>query len=150
MLQDFKCAERNQQDTSDDASPDDDVSPAASTLSLPPLNLLASMRDSSDEEGDKHSLPQQQCVTAHIMRNFAKHRQAANHIPSARSDKLRKFLHSQRIFAKDATNVALSNDMPDNEDEEAEPAKRRHLEFHLRPGSHASPHETPMATPWQF
>jgi hypothetical protein len=63
------------------------------------------------------------------MRNLAKHRQAANHIPSTRSGQLRKLHHTQRILAKDALNMILSDDMPDNEEEEVESAKRRHLKW---------------------
>ena len=51
MLEEFQCVERSQPDASDDAPPADDASPAPTTLSIPPLNLLASMQDSSDEEG---------------------------------------------------------------------------------------------------
>ena len=40
---------------------------------------------------------------------------------------LRKLHHTQHILANDAPNLILSNDMPDNEDEEVEPAKQRHL-----------------------
>ena len=45
--------------------------------------------------------------------------------PAARSS----LHHSQRILAKDELNSILSNDMPDNEDEQAAPAKRRHLSW---------------------
>jgi len=61
------------------------------------------------------------------MRNLEKLRQAANHIPSARSKKRRKLHHTQRILAKDDTNSILSNDMPDNEDAEVEAEKQRRL-----------------------
>ena len=54
---------------------------------------------------------------------------AAIPIPSTRSEKLRKRNHTQRILAKDEMNSILSDDMPDNEDKEADTAKRRHLNW---------------------
>ena len=78
------------------------------------------MRDSSDEEGAKSLLSQQRRITAQTMHNWTKHRQAANHIPCTRSEKLRKLHRTQRTLAKDNPNSILSNDMPDNEDKEAD------------------------------
>ena len=198
LLRDFQCVERNLQDASADALLADNALPTATTLSIPPLNLLASMRDSSDEENAKSLLPKQRRITAQIMRNSEKLRQgvgagararaaavsgasagrevgtgsstgagtglgagdepqvgtgagagagallgagaggggegtaavstAGIPIPCTRSEMLRKLHHSQRILAKDPNSI-LSNDMPDNEDKQADPAKRRHLSW---------------------
>ena len=195
LLQNFQCVERNLQEVSADAPIADNALPTI-TLSIPPLNLLASMHDSSDEENAKSLLPKQRRITAKIMSNSEKLRQgvgagararaaavsgasagrevgtgsstgagtglgagdeaqvgagagagagalpgagagggrggtaaasaAAIPIPCTRSEKLRKLHHSQRILAKDPNSI-LSNDMSDNEDEQAAPAKRRHL-----------------------
>jgi hypothetical protein len=73
------------------------------------------MQDSSDEQGAESLLPQQRRITAQIMRSLEKHLQAVNHIPSTRSEKLRKLHHTQRILAKGAPNSILSNDMPGND-----------------------------------
>ena len=93
------------------------------------------MRDSSDEEGAKFLSSQQRRITAQIMRNLEKLRQAANHIPSTRSEKLH---HTQHILAKDDLNSILSNDMPDNEEQKQTQRNNATSNGPLRPGSHAS------------
>ena len=76
-------------------------------------------------------MAQQRRITAQIMRSLEEIRQAANHMPSTRSEKLRKRHHTQRILAKDDTNSILSNDNPDNEDLEGDPdpEKQSHLKW---------------------
>ena len=53
---------------------------------------------------------------------------AAIPIPCTRSETLRKLHHSQRVLAKDPNSIS-SNDMPDNEDEQAAAAKRHHVSW---------------------
>ena len=55
---------------------------------------------------------------------------AANHAPSTRSEKLRKLHHTQRIPAKDAVNSNHCDDMPNNNDEEADPENQRHVKWY--------------------
>ena len=76
--------ERNLQDANADAPLADNALPTT-TLSFPPLNLLASMRDSSDEENAKSLLPKQWRITAQIMRNSETLRQGVGAGANARA-----------------------------------------------------------------
>ena len=60
----------------------------------------------------------------------SEHRQAEANISNSSSTNLKKFHHTQRIASKAAAPISvLNNDMPNNEDEQAAPAKRHHLKL---------------------
>ena len=59
---------------------------ATSSLSLPPLDLLASMPDSSEEDGDKPALTPQRRIPAQNIRQWAQHQQAEATILNSRKE----------------------------------------------------------------
>ena len=79
LLREYQCVEVAPPDVVGDAAapvPDAAAAPVV-TLFLPPLNLLATMQNSSEEEGDTTTWPTQARLTSHIMRKWAPHLQAA-------------------------------------------------------------------------
>src|SRR6056300_624009 len=80
------------------------------------------MQNSSEEEGITR--PPQARITSQIMRNWAPHLTAAANSVSTRSTKVNQLHKLQRIRAKVAVPASiLGDDMPDNEDDNAERAK---------------------------
>ena len=80
-------------------SPDAAEAPVV-TLLLPPLNLLATMQNSSEEEGNTPTRPRQARVTSQIMSNWAPHLTAAANGKSNRSKMVNHLHQMQRIPAK--------------------------------------------------
>jgi len=98
--------------------------PNVVTLLLPPLNLLATMQNSSEEEGNTSTRPTQARLTSQIMLNWAPHLTAAANGISNRSTTLNQLHQMQRIPAKVAAPTSiLGDDMPDNEGADASPNK---------------------------
>jgi len=82
------------------------------------------MQNSSEEEGNTHTRPQQARITSQIMSHWAPHLTAAANSVSTRSTKVNQLHKLQRIRAKVAAPASiLGDDMPDNEDDNAERAK---------------------------
>jgi hypothetical protein len=97
---------------------DDD---SARPLSLPPLNLLASLRARQVEENGKAavrpSLPAQRQVTKRIMQNRLLHQQMLRNPPTARMRDVHMLHHTQSVPIIDE-NSALRGNMPQRNDEE--------------------------------
>ncbi len=126
LLREYQCVEVAPPDVVGDAAapvPDAAAAPVV-TLFLPPLNLLATMQNSSEEEGNTTTWPTQARLTSHIMRKWAPHLQAAANSICNRSKQVNELHQLQRIPAKVAAPTSiLGNDMPDNEDDNAVKAK---------------------------
>ena len=105
-------------------------------LPLPPLNLLATMQNSSEEEGNTP----------------APHLKAAANGVSNRSKMVNQLHQMQRIPAKAAAPTSiLGNDMPDNEDADA--ARTKH--FNCAPPAFITclsslQHDTVMTFPFDW
>ena len=101
------------------------VLPLSKMPSLPPLNLLATMQNSTEEEGNTNTRPRQARITSQIMSHWAPHLTAAANGIGTRSTKVNQLHQLQRIPAKVAAPTSiLGEDMPpDNKDENAERAK---------------------------
>ena len=98
--------------------------PNVVTLLLPPLNLLATMQNSSEEEGNTNTRPRQARITSQIMSHWAPHLTSAANGISFRRTKVNQMHQLQRIPAKAAAPTSiLRDDMPDNEDANAEREK---------------------------
>jgi hypothetical protein len=106
---------------------DDD---SARPLSLPPLNLLASLRVRQDEDhgevAARPSLPPQRQVTKHIMQTWTLHEQMLRNPPSDRMRDVHMLHHTQSVPMLDETS-ALHGDMPQRNDEEG--GKQPRLSF---------------------
>jgi hypothetical protein len=106
---------------------DDD---SARPLSLPPLNLLASLRVRQDEENGevaaRPSLPPQRQVTKHIMHTWTMHEQMLRNPPTDRMCDVHMLHHTQSVPMLDATS-ALHSNMPQHNDEEG--GKQPRLSF---------------------
>ena len=122
LLSEYQCVEVSPDVVGDAAAQAPDAAEApVVTLLLPPLNLLATMQNSSEEEGNTITRPPQPRITSQIMRNWAPHLTAAANSVSTRSTKVNQLHQLQRIRAKVAAPASiLGDDMPDNEDDNAE------------------------------
>jgi len=125
LLSEYQCVEVSPDVVGDAAAQAPDAAEApVVTLLLPPLNLLATMQNSSEEEGNTITRPPQPRITSQIMRNWAPHLTAAANSVSTRSTKVNQLHQLQRIRAKVAAPASiLGDDMPDNEDDNAQRAK---------------------------
>jgi hypothetical protein len=106
---------------------DDD---SARPLSLPPFNLLASLRvrqdDDNGEAAARPSLPPQRQVTKHIMQMWTLHEQMLRDPPTDRMRDVHMLHHTQSVPMLDATS-ALHGNMPQHNDEEG--GKQPRLSF---------------------
>jgi hypothetical protein len=106
---------------------DDD---SARHLSLPPLNLLASLRVRQDEDNGevaaRPSLPAQRQVTKHIMQTWMLHEQMHRNPPTDRMRDVHMLHHTQSVTMLDETS-ALHGNMPQHNDEEG--GKQPRLSF---------------------
>jgi hypothetical protein len=106
---------------------DDD---SACPLSLPPLNLLASLRVRQDvDNGEidaRPSLPPQRQVTKHIMKKWLLHEQMLRNPPTDRMRDVHMLHHTQSVPMLDE-NSALRGNMPQRNDEEG--GKQPRLSF---------------------
>lgn len=103
LLQDYHCVEASPGVVGDVAAqaPDNAAeAPNVVTLLLPPLNLLATMQNSSEEEGNTNTRPTQARLTLQIMINWAPHLTASANGISNRSTTLNQLHQMQRISAK--------------------------------------------------
>ena len=138
LLQDFNCVESAPDHPADPAAGDDandrdsDGLRPAAPLSLPPLDKLASQHASEDEST---ALPDQRRVTVQIMRNWEQHLTIQDNPPSSRCAELDRMHRSQAIDAisrtqeGDSGHSILQQDMPDDEEYDCEPNKRRKLRY---------------------
>ena len=91
----------------------------AAPLPLPPLNTLASLHASEDEDT---KLPEQSLVTAQIMRNWAQHKAIEAVLPNARAAEMHRLHKAQKFDAVTRTDDGevghsiLQKDVPDDED----------------------------------
>jgi hypothetical protein len=103
---------------------------SARPLSLPLLNLLASLRVRQDEDNGEvaapPSLPPQRQVTKHIMQTWTLHEQTLRNPPTARLRDVHMLHHSQSVPMLDETS-ALHGNMPQHND--AEGGKHPRLAF---------------------
>ena len=91
-------------------------------FTLPPLNHLASMKNSSEESDSTNTKPMQPRVTSQVMRHWESHLNAAANGINNRGKTLNKLHQLQRIPTKVAALLSvLGDDIPDD----VEPAKRR-------------------------
>jgi hypothetical protein len=121
----YNCAEWAPPPAADAPAPDapaqgrDDDS--ARPLSLPPLNLLASLRarqvEENGEAAARPSLPAQRQVTKRIMQNWLLHQQMLRNPPTARMLDVHMLHHTQSVPMIDE-NSALRGNMPQRNDEE--------------------------------
>ena len=99
----------------------------ARPLSLPPLNLIASLRVRQDVENgdaDAHpSLPLQRRVTKQIMREWDRHKLALSNPPTDRMRDVHKLHITQSVPMLDE-NSALRPNMPQRDDDEGGKPKR--------------------------
>jgi hypothetical protein len=99
----------------------------ARPLSLPPLNLITSLRVRQDEEnGDadaRPSLPPQRRVTKQIMQEWGRHKIALRNPPTKRMRDVHK-LHSTQSVPMLDENSALRPNMPQRDDDEGGKPKR--------------------------
>jgi hypothetical protein len=99
-------------------------------LSLPPLNLLASLRVRQDEDNGEvaacPSLPPQRQVTRHIMQTWTLHEQMMRNPPTDRIRDVHMLHHTQSVPMLDETS-ALHGNMPQHND--AEGGKQPRLAF---------------------
>ena len=120
---------------------DDD---SARPLSLPPLNLLASLRVRQVEEnGDaaaRPSLPAQRQVTKHIMQGWLRHQQILQNPPTTRMRDVHLLHLAQSVPMLDE-NSALRGNMPHRDDDDG--GKNPRLSF-----SPASSVWGQMGCPW--
>ena len=148
LCQEYNCVEGMQDPPADAADADADGARAdgngprpAVPLSLPPLNHLASQHVSEEEEACR--LPLQRRVTSQVMRHWAQHTAIADNAPSARQrhlDALHKTLACDAISrtkAGEPGHSILQTDVPDGEDLDCEPSKRR-IGIHPHPSCPAS------------
>jgi hypothetical protein len=113
-------------DTSAQERDDDNARP----LSLPPLNLPASLRVRQDvESGDaaaRPSLPLQRQVTKHITQKWLLHEQVLRNPPTDRMRAVHMLHHTQSVLMLDV-NSALRGNMPQRNDEKG--GKKPRLSF---------------------
>jgi hypothetical protein len=99
----------------------------ARPLSLPPLNLIASLRVRQDEEnGDvdaRPSLPPQRRVTKQIMQEWGRHKIALRNPPTERIRDVHKLHITQSVPILDE-HSALRPNMPQRDDDEGGKPKR--------------------------
>jgi hypothetical protein len=99
----------------------------ARSLSLPPLNLIASLRVRQDEEnGDadaRPSLPPQRRVTKQITQDWGRHKIALRNPPTERMRDVHKLHITQSVPMLDE-NSALRPNMPQRDDDEGGKPKR--------------------------
>jgi hypothetical protein len=134
LLTHYNCSEWTPPLADDAPAPDapaqghDDDS--ACPLSLPPLNLLASLRVRQDEDNGevaaRPSLPPQRQVTKHIMQTWTLHAQMLRNPPTDRMRDVPMLHHTQSVPMLDATS-ALNGNMPQHNDEEG--GKQPRLSF---------------------
>ncbi len=90
-------------------------------LSLPPLNLLASLRVRQDEDNGevaaRPSLPPQRQVTKHIMQTWTLHEQTLRNPPTERMRDVHMLHHIQSVPMLDESS-ALHGNMPQHNDAE--------------------------------
>ena len=140
LCQEYNCVEGMQDPPADAADADADGARAdgngprpAVPLSLPPLNHLASQHVSEEEEACR--LPLQRRVTSQVMRHWAQHTAIADNAPSARQrhlDALHKTLACDAISrtkAGEPGHSILQTDVPDGEDLDCEPSKRKKYRY---------------------
>ena len=117
-VQDYQCVEVSPDVVGDAAaqSPDAAEAPNVVTLLLPPLNLLPTLQNSSEEEGNTNTRQTQSCLTYHIMRHWAPHLAVVKNGISNCSTTLNQVHKLQCIPTKVASPTSiLGDDMPDNE-----------------------------------
>ena len=77
------------------------ISHSARPLSLPPINLLASLRVPQDEDNGevaaRPSLPPQRQVTKHIMQTWTLHEQMLRNSPTDRMRDVHMLHHTQSV-----------------------------------------------------
>ncbi len=106
------------------------VDDSARPLSLPPLNLLTSLRVRQDEDNGeaaaRPSLPPLRQVTKHIMQTWTLHEQMLQNPPTDRMRDVHMLHHTQSVPMHDETS-ALHGNMPQRNDEEG--VKQQRLSF---------------------
>jgi hypothetical protein len=136
LCQEYNCVEGMQDPPANAADADFDGARAdgnsprpAVPLSLPPLNLLASQHVLEDKEACK--LPPHHCVTSQVMRHWAQHTAITDNAPSAQHRHIDALHKSQACDAISRTKAGepghsiLQSDVPDREELDCEPSKRR-------------------------